>query len=157
VIVQNNYIIDRPPVINYNERAILQNDQIVNDRTSINYNTRYSQNGEGNCNYFPPQNLGSAYYYDDYAPPLKKGQQYPSYRRPNALRYNPQLPPSSACGSDLPIKNERIDVLVDPLRGIYIQGAVKSVNQNKCDFMVSYLAPDGNPMQKSFFAIPQNG
>jgi hypothetical protein len=160
VTVRKNYIINEPPAFSYGDRAIVRNNYIIKDRPPANYNTGYFQNGEASDYYFPPQNLGSFYYYDDYAPPLKKGQHYPSYRRPNALSYDPSNPkrqlPTSACSSDLPIKNERIDVLLDPHRGIYVQGSVKSVDGSRCDFVVTYLSPDGSPVQKSFFALPDN-
>jgi len=46
--------------------------------------------------------------------------------------------------------NEPIDVLLDPVYGIYAQGGVTSVNRRKCDFTVTYFSADGNPVKISF-------
>jgi len=60
------------------------------------------------------------------------------------------------CTADLPLENETIDVLVDPIRGLYVQGGVTSVDRDRCDFTVTYLSADGYPLEKSFHALPES-
>jgi hypothetical protein len=136
-------------------RTIVRNNYIIVDPPSANYNDRYSRSGGSGYSYYPPRNPGTAYYYNDYAPPLQEQQAYPPYRRTIAPTSKPkqQQLPSSACGSDLPLESEPVDVLVDPTRGLYVQGGVTSVDRSNCDFTVTYWSADGYQVKKSFKTI----
>jgi hypothetical protein len=130
----------------------VRNNYIIADPPSANYKARYSRSGGSGYSYYPPRNPGTAYYYNDYAPPLQKQEAYPPYRRIIAPTSKPkkQEVPQSSCGSNLPMENEPIDVLVDPTRGVYVQGSVTSVDWNSCDFTVTYRSADGYPVQIPF-------
>jgi hypothetical protein len=60
------------------------------------------------------------------------------------------------CAADLPLENEPIDVLVDTIRGLYVQGGVASVDRDRCGFTVTYLSADGYPLEKSFHALSKS-
>mmetsp|Transcript_27746 Transcript_27746/g.59310 ORF Transcript_27746/g.59310 Transcript_27746/m.59310 type:complete len:858 (+) Transcript_27746:51-2624(+) len=137
IIERNRYVIADPPTVNY--------------RTSTSRSYYEGESSREYYSYFPPRSPGSAYYYDDFAPPLRRNESYPPYRRPKVpqQRQQQQQPPL-ACPADLPTMNEPIDVLLDPVYGIYAQGGVTSVNRRKCDFTVTYFSADGNPVKISF-------
>ena len=135
------------------DQTIIRNTYIVTDPPS----TRNYQGHGIQYYYFPPQNLGTAYYYNDYAPPLQQQQAYPPYRRPTCAisESNKQKSPPAVCKINLPVPNEPIDVLVDPIKGLYVQGTVTLVDQKTNDFTVTYLSADGYAIQKTFHAVPQ--
>ncbi len=66
-----------------------------------------------------------------------------------------QVPPA-VCKFGLPVESEPIDVLVDPVKGLYVQGTVTLVDQKTSDFTVTYLSADGYAIQKTFHVAPQN-
>ncbi|VEU34998.1 unnamed protein product [Pseudo-nitzschia multistriata] len=108
--------------------------------------------------YFPTRNIGSFYYYDDYAPPLHADEAYPPYRRivaPNRplATSTASLPSDKTCTVDLPSENEAVDVLVDPQKGIYVQGYVTSRDLKKCDFTVTYSSSNGDVLVAKSFHI----
>mmetsp|Transcript_650 Transcript_650/g.1542 ORF Transcript_650/g.1542 Transcript_650/m.1542 type:complete len:592 (-) Transcript_650:164-1939(-) len=79
---------------------------------------------------------------------------YPPYKRPNPPKCSPKQSPKSKCNCDLPYDGETIDVLVDPIQGLYVRGGVTFVDPKKCDFIVTiFSSADGQPVQKSLHAI----
>lgn len=96
----------------------------------------------------PPRNPGTAYYYDDYRMP-ETDSSLPGYIRPQKIGFFTPAP-SKACTANLLLENEPVDILVDRYDGLYVQGAVTSVDLNRCDFTATYSSPDGLPLQKSF-------